>query len=262
MTLEPAQNDNNLELGFTGARIKLARSKKHIDELSSEIAQLNAVGQDFFTIEYHNEYGQIAIFNGNPLYSLRIASITGNAVHNLRCVFDHIWTALHRHVTGKDTAYETFPFDETRESLRNRVRGKSKILAAFQDIEGIILDNLKPHSDRGGDHLLWSLTKLDKLDKHNMLIPVYSVFSIESMTISGDQGTADRVLLKNVISGAGAFAFPASEGFKIKNHGHLGVTPIFNNSTPLSGKKIYESLIALSKKTENALQLFERCVLK
>lgn len=253
MSSKPTVRDiRKLHQDFLGASLKLQRAKSYIDEFDALARSLNRPDANHFVIKDDPEHGKIAVFDGSQDKALLMGATIGDAVHNLRCIFDHIWTSLERDATGKQTR-ATFPFHETRHNVKDAIR-KSPVKSAFPKTETLVLDELKPHSDEGGDSVLWSLTRLDNLDKHNMIIPIYSISAIQYLAVK--RGTGWFGMSNTVISGDNAIAFSAPDGGKFQQHGRVTVTPCFDYSGPLPRKAILPSLIYLAQATEKAISLF------
>ena len=117
--------------------------------------------------------------------SLNLALLLGDAVHNLRAALDIAATTI-VHKAGIPTKFITFPFHEKRENLvPEQSSGLRAIQQALPDLDCIkfFVDWIKPYKD--GNFPLWALTKLDKIDKHNMIIPTVAVTNILTPEISG-----------------------------------------------------------------------------
>src|SRR5690606_22121211 len=107
----------------------------------------------------------------------------GDALHNLRSALDVMWFAI-RHPGGPDWSDRKtqFPICEGANSFVKALEGIEK---TFPKPAVDILNNVKPY--KGGNDGLWLLSRLNNIDKHNTLIPVYS-------SIGGTWGDANYFL--------------------------------------------------------------------
>lgn len=118
---------------------------------------------------------ELAFYPKKPIGQI-MALIIGDAVHNLRTALDYAATAICRQ--GETSVnFVTFPFHKKRENLKNST-GMREIKEAIPnaDVEQFITDTIKPYMDGNTD--LWCLNKLDKIDKHNFIIPNVAIANI------------------------------------------------------------------------------------
>lgn len=187
-----------------------------------------------------------------------IPLIIGDAIHNLRAALDHIWVALAVESAPpekRDTTavkFATFPFHELRQNVKAAVE-KGLIKEAFPDTERLILDEIRPHSDAGGDHVFWAITKLDKIDKHNLIVPTVQFHSFEETTVRAGGSTfrMTNVTMSNV-GAFGSFAGPV----EYEHKGRASIEITFPKNEPLGGESVIPTLTNMADSTRKAVNLF------
>lgn len=179
-----------------------------------------------------------------------IPLIIGDAIHNMRSALDHVWMALWRQ--AKKSGYGTFPFHEERANLEDMVK-KSPIRTAFPQIDSLILDAIKPYRD--GNHLLWTITKFDKLDKHNLIIPTLQIRRGGPVTIKAANSIikiSDIIMEDcapvNLVAGDNPFELNQDNNFSLEIH--------FQNGGFLEGQPVLPSLLDMLKAVDETIQLF------
>ena len=241
----------NLQEGFYGARLKIERANRHIDELEYLICEIPKLYRQkgLSITDQGNGSMMISIEDLAPIGD-KIRMTLGDAIHNLRSALDHVWSALYREagITGSKSL-ATFPFHETRINLINAI-DESPIKKSFPEVEGLILDKLKPHRDEGGNSLLWTITKLDKLDKHNMVIPA----------ITSTQATDVKINLagdnKFIFANASENLLQTNIPFEHKHHGELIFEVTFPEGGFLGGEAVLPSVVNMSEAVSESVELF------
>jgi hypothetical protein len=157
---------------FTGAHSKLARARKHLDELRAAIAA-------FFAAQPYEVLHEEEISTGDLIYKLRICHevpgdwslIVGDVLHNLRSALDHLAWRLVELNNNTPSRHIQFVICANQAAFQraapNNLRGVSQTAMTF-------IENLHPY--RGGDDLLWQLNELNSIDKHRLLLVTGSAF--------------------------------------------------------------------------------------
>ena len=154
---------------FESARRKIARAKKHLDDLTREIR----------TFVESGAYEQVKEDDPNrPGYTLHkiklikaipisIEDSAGDCIDNLRGALDHACygAAIASGNPNPRNAY--FPFAGDAERLETAIKGNSKDVP--QEIYPLFR-RLAPY--KGGDELLWTLNLLCVADKHKIITPM------------------------------------------------------------------------------------------
>lgn len=243
---------SNLPESFTGAYLKIGRAEKHILELRTLIEEFEVENDGAFSVTKNGDGQFVLDFKALGELGEQVPVVLGDAIHNLRCALDHIWTALDRAATGKSATFASFPFDKTRQNLVARIKGTA-VNDAFPDVQRLILDNIKTHRDEGGDSILWSLTKLDKLDKHNLLIPTVVVRHVQHLEVC--MGSSKFEYVNCSFSNIGVIG-ASDTAIEYKCHGKVSVDPIFRDLFSVARQSVLPTLDKLKLSTKNAVDLF------
>lgn len=238
---------------FRGAKLKVNRAVRHINEFHAVAA--GYLKSDFYCVT--NEANQ-----ESGLYGIRI-DITvepppelflcmGDAIHNLRTSLDYIATKIVRDFNGS-TEFVTFPFDKLRQNLIDRVR-KAPIEVALPGISDLIIDRIRPYEQ--GDGLLWALTKLDKIDKHNMLVPTVTPTFVRMEDLVGDDGST-IIRMDCPYSPTNRYFLSSVQKFEVKGK----ITPhfdvLFKSGEVVSGKSVLSALLHMGKSVKSAIEIIE-----
>jgi hypothetical protein len=154
-------------------QVKIERANKHIIDLNAEIkaffdSKPYKIGAERDPQTRRITYKLIGL---NDVPS-SVATLTGDAIQNLRSALDHLvqqlWLVNHSGVTS--TGDVTFPTDSSPAQFKANAPGKVKGLR--QDAIDAIY-RIEPY-DRGKGADLSVLNRLNRIDKHRLLILGYS----------------------------------------------------------------------------------------
>jgi hypothetical protein len=159
---------------LSGCRVKIARARKHLEELDRTV-------NGFLSVHPYDIYSEFSVDTGEEVWRIKVllsppvelGGIIGDVVHNLRSALDLAVCRLVRVNNGNVTANTGFPVytDATdyQSTGRKKVRGVTP--AALR-----IIDFLQPCNQPvpPEDHMNYILHRLDITDKHRLLIPVGS----------------------------------------------------------------------------------------
>jgi hypothetical protein len=147
------------EGSFSGAELKIERANKHIRDAEGWItAYLDACPYSV-GVDADLQTGQPRLhIIAPPIEAEPLATIVGDAAHNLRAALDHLAVAILRPL-GIDPRSASFPIDQSRESLITQPR-YLEIERVAPDIAQIIADFIGPI---GGQFI--GLNHLDRIDK-------------------------------------------------------------------------------------------------
>jgi hypothetical protein len=182
---------------------KTERAKCHIEELKRSIEEF--LTSDPYDIEPEDDPQpdqriRCNICRATPI-PLKVATIAGDAIQNLRSSLDHLAFQLVSVSSpgGKppDPHKIYFPIADTSaehpSDVRDKMRGaREDILEAVEATQAY----------RGGNTDLWVLKRLNNIDKHRLLLPVVNiVYEVSGMPFLEDQISArfgdhmvDRIL--------------------------------------------------------------------
>jgi hypothetical protein len=156
-------------------RPKVERAKYHINNLEREIQTFLATNPYKVGTKRDPQSRKLIYYVSSVAETnSRIPLIAGDAVQNLMSGLDHLAYQLVCVSTGDNPPKPHriyFPIADTpAEYETEKIR---KIEGARQDIVDAI-DLIKPY--KGGNDLLWTLYRLNNIDKHRLLITVGSMF--------------------------------------------------------------------------------------
>lgn len=189
----------------------------------------------------------------------------GDAVHNLNSVMDYLWSGLARTVNPELASKITFPRHETKENLARSLSDakgyNAQIKKLFPRSEQFILDMVKPY--KADDENIWSLNKLDNINKHRLLIPTTNIieFKRDLIARSQDGGTfvhkgGARMHTQGPNLSVG-FAAP----FEVNDDAEPIIDVVFERGDPCAGKPVLETLLNFTVAVNKVVQAFEETFL-
>ena len=166
-----------------GPKLKIERTKRHIDELESAIEVYGATKPCIGTTGIDPKTGWDRICIEPPkIIPANLSVIAGDALHNLRSGLDQLACRLAEQSGATITKDVYFPFGRDRD--RFEASAKEKIRKLSPAAQRFICD-LKPY--KGGNDLLWSIHSLNLMDKHNLLVPMGGVSNINMRFVSAKE---------------------------------------------------------------------------
>jgi hypothetical protein len=120
-----------------------------------------------------------------------ISLVAGDAIQNLRTALDYLACGLVLWNNQTPTTKTEFPiFDHAPVTAKDKARFNGKIEGMRQEAINAIWDI---HPYQGGDNTLWRLHRLNRIDKHNMLITAWgAVTGVNSFPAMGDQWVGNQ----------------------------------------------------------------------
>jgi len=160
-----------MKISFLGPRLKVKRAYKHIDELETWLRDL--VQSNIDSTRAHKDANpgsesDTLVISRPSGYSVEVGLIVGDAIHNLRAALDLVASAIIIAGNG-DASKVYFPLGDTRQTLVGSAHYRL-IESVAPDLATIIADIIKPYKT-GGNPNFWALNRLDRMDKHRVLIP-------------------------------------------------------------------------------------------
>ncbi|MEJ0094478.1 MAG: hypothetical protein WDN46_13890 [Methylocella sp.] len=151
-----------------GPKLKVERAKRHLADLETTLHAFHD----------SNPYGlveEIDLQTGEYVYRVRIhksipcetGTIIGDIIHNLRSALDQMVCGLVRANSKQVSGGNGFPIMGSAKSFEEAcVRKLKNVPLKAQRF----IQRLKPY--QGGNTLLWQISELDNMDKHNAIVPV------------------------------------------------------------------------------------------
>tara|TARA_R110001606_G_scaffold68836_2_gene157296 strand:+ start:754 stop:1515 length:762 start_codon:yes stop_codon:yes gene_type:complete len=185
-----------------------------------------------------------------------ISLVLGDAIHNYRCVLDHLIWELIALDGGTPDRYTKFPIGKDQIDFEASARG---VVTPRPDTNQFLVDLAAYRLGEG--KLLYALNYLDNADKHTVITPVVHVSCLEDITII-NLATRERITLDPIYANPateGRVIYEAPEGFGIDSNYKIFPTPdiFFPEDNFLSGEPIVSALASISIKAEQTIKAFE-----
>jgi hypothetical protein len=179
------------------SKFKVEWAKQHISCIEHIIKQIIADNANVVTID--NDSNPARVFIGPKQFlPVHLPLHLGDAVHNLNAVMDYLWTGLARAARCESVARASFPRDEKRQNLTNRVNNAREpdlsIYKSFPKAKPFILDDINPCKRGNNDpSFIWRLNKLDNINKHRFLLTATHLIRFENglKFVGSDGGCID-----------------------------------------------------------------------
>ncbi|TKT65851.1 hypothetical protein YA62_010160 [Agrobacterium sp. LC34] len=248
---------------FDGAKLKLSWANRHIKDLNTILNDF--VASDFYTLK--NEFDSTVGFYQITFQTKKepppfIPLLIGDAIHNLRVALDHAAAEI----VGVDNAGISFPFHELRQNhidANGTLLGHAKTIErAKQGFGYFILNEIRPYADGDGNKLLWSLSKLDNVDKHRLLIPVLAITSVDVHDLYDKVNHITISHLRGEVDPNGFIDLVGSDNhFEIRGEIQPGFTVLFGDGTYFDNNPVIKTLVEISNAVLKALRQLEEFVL-
>lgn len=154
-----------------GPRAKIKRAKKHVHELRGVHNRFaESEPYDLIAEDDGVNLTQHVVIRAEP--PIELSLILGDALHNMRSALDLVFCQLVEANNLIVACGDSFPVHATRD--RYEPGGKRQIKARVSPEAFEIIDSLNPY--RGGNDALWTLHKLDIVDKHRTILTAAAAF--------------------------------------------------------------------------------------
>jgi hypothetical protein len=241
---------------FAESKLKIDRANKHIADVQAIIRTL----PDSYTAteEINPQAGNKVIkhdLSNRQIAVADLALIIGDAVHNLKCALDYAWVGtIERLAPSALGNFAKFPIFATVDKLKIALHG-AKIDRSSPALFDFIVGNIKSYE--GGNHTLWSIHRLDILDKHRLLIPVLQMAAVDGIEVQNERGKVVKGFTWGSLEQPPYFV-PIESGWHIKNKGQISIAIIFDERTPVYSMDVPDMLATFSIGTLNIVQLLEQ----
>jgi hypothetical protein len=240
---------------FAGPRSKVARATRHIQETE---AILEAFGQSdlaTFVVDTETKPGATLLgveIAGGPPIDIPLA--IGDAIHNLRASLDFLAYEL-MSASGTIDEQMRFPFYKEEDNLRKQV-GKSGLLKnCGPDVARLIVDGVKPYKD--GNYDLWAMNKLDNIDKHRLIVPVFVATDVYGISGVDESGWRLKNNTKSIV-GSGFFPYvELGTNFKLDHPPFVACSVYFREGQYFDGRDVIPTLQTLAQKVTDVIEAFE-----
>lgn len=170
-------------LDFDGPELKVERAQFHINELERIFRDFVRKNNDALIAKAtkHKWRDRDIIIGG--AFPKHTPTVIGDCVHNLRAALDHAYCLLVEDNGHKISRYTNFPFGKDRDSVAGTINGHIKSGNGPSDnVRDAILDRIEPFSSGKGERL-YCLHKIDITDKHEVLIPTATKFTLHGFKL-------------------------------------------------------------------------------
>jgi hypothetical protein len=180
--------------------MKIARARKHIQELEMELATYFNVKPLRLVVELnpfndqtrHQSHAWVPRVSAEP--GPILATIIGDVFHNLRAALDILACDLVR-IAQKSPKNVYFPFADSADAMPKRIKDKNLDRAGEEVVK--IVTELKPYPS--GDKFLRAIHDMDILDKHQALVPVVAGGASPQATIAFGPQPTNLMPIKTII---------------------------------------------------------------
>jgi hypothetical protein len=160
----------NAESRLALIRVKVARARKHLTELETEVASEGSKNSTVQCMKTDAQTGKVKPYFGPlPISSFNVLATAGDVIQNLRSALDHLAYQLAQvgnpHV--EPSTLVSFPIAKSPKLYEEMKARKTQGMR--QDAIDAI-DALEPY--KGGNEKLWFLHGLNNIDKHRLVLTV------------------------------------------------------------------------------------------
>lgn len=242
-------------VSFRASKLKIERANKHISDLENRIRSFP--NEYIVRIKRDAEAGKDFLEHGTVSDTIVVESalIIGDAIHNLKCALDFAWISTIEKVAPPAlSSFAKFPVRDSRYELETALQGR-EIHTSSPALFDLMVFGIKSYD--GGNDSIWAIHRLDILDKHKLLIPLWNIGSVVDMELEDEQG--------HVVPGPlwgttrpGLFCAEIPQGFHIKNKGNVAVEVVFDDGTPTEDLEVCSALSGLSEVALSVIELLEK----
>lgn len=243
---------------FANAKLKVKRADQHISNLNEMLNSILKTDFYGFVVEKDENTDKNSLhFLLKPSLSEDTGLIMGDAIHNLRSALDNLWWELVDRYGGICDQNTFFPITKTEKNFEKTIKDRG-IESLSSDIAGLLRKNIKPY--RGGNDPLYALNELNNINKHRLLIPIYS--NVEFRGVTGNIGTAKFRNSSFVLGQDAIMSFPEiTEKYEFQHNGNPRLTIVFGEKQPFEFEPIIPTLQNLSILVSGIVQNVENTYL-
>jgi hypothetical protein len=254
-------------------RLKIKRADKHINDLKASL-------RSFLDSNPYKVGIKRDPKSKKPIYYLLaiepvpacIAATAGDVLNSLRSALDHLAQHLYLVGTGNAQGYRdktSFPISPSVKDFKNGLA--RKVEGMRQDAIDAIR-SLEPYAGGKGNDL-WTLHRLNNIDKHRMIFTVGSAF--RSVDIGAYMGRRMEKMLGQALPALSAFMRPADNMCPLKAGDELFIDSpdaeidermqftfevAIHEPPTVEGKPILETLVQLRDRTDSIIEAFRSCL--
>jgi hypothetical protein len=233
------------QISFLDAELKIERANQHIQDVEHWIATYLDACPYSVGVDADPQTRQPRLYIiAPPIEAGPLATIIGDAAHNLRAALDYVAVAILRPF-GIDTKTTGFPIDKNRQSLVTQPHYR-EIERVAPDIAQIIADFEGPNGCQ-----FVGLNHLDRIDKHRLLITTIAMAKIQVVCIDDENHPPEAVSVPPPFLFLLADGMPPRKGSAAdlhnKRNGKAAVEICFGKGEPFENEPVIPTLIQLSE---------------
>jgi hypothetical protein len=248
-------------LPFEASDLKIARARKHLQELETEIAAFFSAKPFRLIVEPWEHNASLGYVTHAWVVRIKgeitpmVSTIIGDVFHNLRTSLDLLACDLVS-IAGKSAKNVYFPFSENESGLLEMIKSKN-LNRAGPEVVRMVID-LKPCRD--GNKLLRAIHDMDVLDKHQALVPVVAGGASPAARIAfnaTNPTNVQPVRTRIEHNGQSVMVMPPVSNLPIGTELDAEWAIVFDAAAgPLAGCEIVGSLAYLASLAASVIQLF------
>jgi hypothetical protein len=236
---------------FESARLKVKRAYRHIDELKQSFADFLKIDFCALRVSQDPNTGQASIYIQSVATPPPETALTiGDIVHNLRAALDHTIVEI----LGERGNRESFPVAKEQDNPGAHPTYRL-IKETLPDLAAFILEKIQIYDT--GTPSIWAVSKLDNIDKHNLLIPIVSVQQINGFSFKNGAGVSIVSATATILGGGRLNVASIPGPLDITNKGQAAAQILFGNGQPLEGRPVIDSLVKMAELTSQAIEALE-----
>jgi len=246
---------------FEASDLKIARTKKHLQELDAEITSFFSTKPFRLVVEpweLNEKLGYVThawVVRISGMLAPTVSTIIGDIFHNLRTSLDVLACDLVR-IAGKSDKGVYFPFCDDATGLPEMIKRRNLHRAGPEVVK--IISDLKPY--RGGNDALRAIHDMNILDKHRALVPVIAGGASPAAMIGFNPAQPTNVpSIKSKIHRDGQYlvVMPPVSNLPPGTELFAEWVIIFGTEAgPLAGCEVIKTINHLMHLTESIVQLF------
>lgn len=248
----------SLAYAFQMAEWRLERANNHIGHLKQIIEWIVHPEHYATILEKDGSSGYYLVKIGPKAGALphHLPVVMGEIVHNLSITLDYLWSGFSRQISPSDTRAH-FPRHETRANLADML-SKSPIIKAIPNMEPFISDCIKPYKDGNPNPLVWTIGKLDNIDKHRLLLSSMVIAKLGKFVATSEDGSVIDLSYGTINSEGPSLTLGFTAPCKLNDDTELTADVAFNEPSLIPpGKPVLEIMGNLSQATAEVIAAFK-----
>lgn len=198
-----------------------------------------------------------------------LPSLIGSGIHALRSSLDTAVTTLVQGITGSVSGRVNFPFHETEQYLLADFKPQSskcgkcgteriskprnrEIVEHLPELQTLLFDTFKPW--KIGNPALWSLNKLDNIQKHRTLLLVFGETSVNLDYYAPSEGIMSKANLWIIRPNEEIVIASSREQIIVTSGPNVSFELIFPEGMPFRKEPVFEVVGQLYKLTRGILK--------